>query len=123
MAEPFPRACKRHCARSNKAHGLGADRAEGELAALSDEELLAAAAVPTPERIQQVGDLLRRGVSIEMVHDATRIDPWFLDQMSMITEERAVLAEVGIASMTVVRGVERSDSGSRRAARISVVDR
>ena len=38
-------------------------------------------AIPTPERIFQVGELLRRGVSVERVHDACRIDPWFLDQM------------------------------------------
>ena len=50
-------------------------------------------AMPTPERIFQVGELLRRGVSIDAVHDACRIDPWFLDQMGMIIEERAALAE------------------------------
>ncbi|HEY4377293.1 MAG TPA: carbamoyl-phosphate synthase large subunit, partial [Acidimicrobiales bacterium] len=29
----------------------------------------------------------------------TKVDPWFLDQMSMITEERAHLASVGLAGM------------------------
>ncbi|MFM2070137.1 MAG: carbamoyl-phosphate synthase large chain, partial [Actinomycetota bacterium] len=72
---------------------------EQQLAALTDDELLAASAIPTSERIQQVGDLLRRGVSVERIHDATRIDPWFLDQMSLITEERAVLAEASLSTM------------------------
>ena len=80
-------------------HGLGCDPAERQLDALSDDELLAAAAVATPDRIQQVGELLRRGVGADRVHDATRIDPWFIDQMSMIVEERAALAERGIAGM------------------------
>ena len=79
--------------------GLGCDPAECQLDGVSDDDLLATAAIATPDRIQQVGELLRRGVSIEAVHDATRIDPWFLDQMSLITEERAVLVEVGFAGM------------------------
>ncbi len=80
--------------------GLGCDPAEAQLADLSDDELLAQAAIPTADRIQQVGTLLHRGVPIDVVHEATRIDPWFLDQMSMISEERATLADAGIAGMT-----------------------
>jgi carbamoyl-phosphate synthase large subunit len=80
--------------------GLGCDPAEAQLAELSDDELLAQAAIPTADRIQQVGTLLHRGVPIDVVHEATRIDPWFLDQMSMISEERATLADAGIEGMT-----------------------
>jgi carbamoyl-phosphate synthase large subunit len=72
--------------------GLGCDPAEAQLDALSDDELLSQAAIPTADRIQQVGTLLHRGVSIDAVHEATGIDPWFLDQMSMISDERATLA-------------------------------
>ena len=94
--------------------GLGCDPAEQQLAAMSADELLAAAAIPTPDRIQQVGELLRRGTSIEQVHEATRIDPWFLDQMSLIMEERVVLAGTGLADM-----VRR---GWRRAKRLGFSD-
>jgi carbamoyl-phosphate synthase large subunit len=80
--------------------GLGVDPGEDQLADIGDDELLAAAAIPTADRIQQVGALLHRGVSIDAVYEATRIDPWFLDQMSMIAEERASLAEVGLDGMT-----------------------
>ena len=80
--------------------GLNCDPGEEQYASMSDDELLAAAAVATPERILQVGDLLRRGVSIERVHDATKIDLWFLDQMSIITEERAELAASGLDAMS-----------------------
>ncbi len=78
--------------------GLNADPAEAQYDALSDEDLLAAVAVPTPERIFQIGELLRRGVSCERVHDACKVDHWFLDQMLMIVEERHALAEVGGAA-------------------------
>ncbi len=79
--------------------GLGCDPAEEQLAAMSDADLLHQAGIPTPDRIQQVGELLRRGVSIDDVHASTRIDVWFLDQMSMITEERHALAEIGFDGM------------------------
>ena len=80
--------------------GLGVDPAGEQLAQHTDDELLAMAAIPTPDRIQQVGELLHRGVPIDTVHEATRIDPWFLDQMSLIAEEGVALADSGIDSMT-----------------------
>jgi carbamoyl-phosphate synthase large subunit len=79
--------------------GLGCDPVEQQLAAIDDDTLLATASIATPDRIQQVGELLRRGLGIDRVHDATRIDPWFLDQMSLIHEEREVLADAGLAGM------------------------
>ena len=94
--------------------GLGCDPAEAQLADISDEELLAQAAIPTADRIQQVGALLHRGVSIDDVHEATSIDPWFLDQMSMISEERTALIEAGIAGM--------STRAWRRAKRLGFSD-
>jgi carbamoyl-phosphate synthase large subunit len=80
--------------------GLGCDPAEAQYADRSDDELLAAAAVATPDRIQQVGELLRRGLGVDAVHESTRIDPWFLDQMLQITEERHSLAATGFDAMT-----------------------
>ena len=80
--------------------GLGCDPGEALLAERTDEDLLAAISIPTPERIFQVGELLRRGVSIDDVHAACRIDAWFLDHMLQIMEEREVLAETGMAAMT-----------------------
>ncbi|HSP29033.1 MAG TPA: carbamoyl-phosphate synthase large subunit, partial [Ilumatobacteraceae bacterium] len=80
--------------------GLGCDPAEAQLAEFSDDELLAQAAIPTADRIQHVGELLRRGVPVDVVYESTSIDPWFLDQMSMICEERIALAEVGFEAMT-----------------------
>jgi carbamoyl-phosphate synthase large subunit len=79
--------------------GLGCDPAEQQLADLGDDDLLAQSAIPTPERLQQVGELLRRGVSADRVHEVTRIDPWFLDQMGLIVDERHALAEIGFAGM------------------------
>jgi len=72
--------------------GLNCDPTEKLFDASSDADLLAAIAIPTPDRIFQIGELLRRGVSVDDVHAACRVDPWFLDQMLMIIEERHSLA-------------------------------
>ncbi|MCY3632442.1 MAG: carbamoyl-phosphate synthase large subunit [bacterium] len=81
-------------------HGLNADPAEAAYDALSDDELLAAAAVPTPERIFQLEALLRRGFTVAQLYEATKVDPWFCDQLLQITEERAALVECGFDAMT-----------------------
>ena len=79
--------------------GLNGDPAEAALDALDDEALLAAAMVPTPARVAQLEVLLRRGVDPDVVHQATRVDPWFLDQILAISEERLHLESVGPDAM------------------------
>jgi carbamoyl-phosphate synthase large subunit len=79
--------------------GLNADAAERIHDELDDDELLARIAIPTPDRLFGVESALRRGLGIERTFEATKIDPWFLDQMLMISEERALLAERGFEGM------------------------
>ncbi|MFM8531198.1 MAG: carbamoyl-phosphate synthase large subunit, partial [Ilumatobacteraceae bacterium] len=80
--------------------GMNCDPAERELAERSDDELLVAVSVPTPERIFQIGELLRRRVPLERIHEACFIDPWFLDQMSILVDERESLERMGLDGMT-----------------------
>jgi len=80
--------------------GFGCDPAEEQLATLSDDALLDRVAVPTPDRLFQIAELLRRGVTPEAIHDRCRIDLWFLDQMQQIVEERAPLADAGIDGLS-----------------------
>jgi len=80
--------------------GLNCDPGETQYDELSDADLLALTNYPTPERIFCVEAALRRGHSIDAVHDACKIDPWFLDQMSLIVEERAALADVEMGSLS-----------------------
>ena len=79
--------------------GLNCDPAEAALDELDDDDLLAAAAVATPGRITQLETLLRRGVPLEVVHSATKVDPWFLDQILSISEERLHLEDLGMDAM------------------------
>ena len=79
--------------------GLNCDPAEVALEELDDDDLLAAAAVATPGRITQLETLLRRGVPLEVLHSATKVDPWFLDQILSISEERLHLEDLGMDAM------------------------
>ena len=95
--------------------GLIDARMISSLAGYSDIELLEMCAIPTPDRLLQVAELLRRGVTAERVHDACRIDLWFLDQILMLCEEYEHLA-----SQTLEQLDRRS---MRRAKRLGFSDR
>ncbi len=94
--------------------GLNCDPGEAEYDDMPLDELLAQACIGTPDRIFQLEAVMRRGKSIDEVYAATRVDPWFLDQMCAITEERAHLSEVGFNDLTRL--------GWRRAKRLGFSD-
>ena len=100
--------------------GLNADPAEVEVDGVGTEELLAEVSVARPDRIHGVESLLRRGVSVERVHEATGIDPWFLDQMLAISEERAALVEEHGTGVEALTSMDRHDW--RRAKRLGFGD-
>ena len=94
--------------------GLNCDPGEAAYDDMPIDALLAQACIGTPERIFQLEAVMRRGKSIDEVYAATKVDPWFLDQMSAITEERAHLAEVGFQDLT--------RAGWKRAKRLGFSD-
>ncbi|MBP2435543.1 carbamoyl-phosphate synthase large subunit [Microbacterium amylolyticum] len=55
-------------------------------------ELLDAMRTPTDGRIIEVQQALRLGATAEQVFDATKIDPWFIDQIAMINEVASAIA-------------------------------
>lgn len=81
--------------------GLNCDPAELNYRSMSDEELLAATGVPTPDRLFLVGEAIFRGISLERIYDTCKIDRWFLDQMLMIVEERHLLSNTTMSALTV----------------------
>jgi len=80
--------------------GLNCDPAEHELDSVPLEELLQQSTIGTPNRIWELEAVLRRGKTVAEVYEATKVDPWFLDQMLVITEERERLGALGLANMT-----------------------
>ena len=80
--------------------GLNADPGESQYLKQDEAELLSAISVPTAERLFQIGELMRRGVSVDQIYLACAIDDWFLDQMLMIVEERLHLEQSDLSSLT-----------------------
>src|SRR5215204_333395 len=72
--------------------GLNCDAGEGVLDDVPDDELVRLASVATPDRPFQLEAALRRGITVDALAERTRVDPWFLDQILRIVEERAHLA-------------------------------
>jgi carbamoyl-phosphate synthase large subunit len=68
--------------------GLNADPSETAYDLVDDEELVAKACLPTPERVFQLETALRRGITPDTLAAATGVDPWFLDQLDRISAAR-----------------------------------
>jgi len=94
--------------------GLNADPGEQQYLEQETGELLSQISVPTPERLFQIAELMRRDVMIEEINGACHIDPWFLDQMQAIVEERLHLEKADCSSL--------SRRGWRRAKQLGFSD-
>ena len=71
--------------------GLGADAKADALGQMADDELVAHVARATEQRIFYLAEALRRGWTVERLHELTRIDPWFLARVhDMIAVQEAV---------------------------------
>jgi carbamoyl-phosphate synthase large subunit len=95
--------------------GLNCDPVEKLYDLLSDDELIAKASVATPDRPFHLEAALRRGISVERLHRDSGVDPWFLDQVLRICDQRAHLATLGS-----VAALSRGDW--RRAKRLGFSD-
>lgn len=77
----------------NGRHGLGQ---VGALQSKSSEDLMAMLAYPTSERQFVMYEALRRGVSVDELHEMTYIKRYFIEQMKeLVEEEEAILKYKG----------------------------
>ncbi|WNI18868.1 carbamoyl-phosphate synthase large subunit [Actinacidiphila sp. ITFR-21] len=93
---------------SGSAAGTG--RAEAAAAAL--EELR----TPHEARLYTLERALRLGASPEQAHDASGIDPWFVDQVLALVELRAELAAADGLDEPLLRHAKRSGLSDRQLA-------
>ena len=69
--------------------------------------LLSALRRPTPNRPYQLKRALQAGVSVEDIHEATKIDPWFIDQLVQILEWERRWAEADEITPELLRALKR----------------
>jgi carbamoyl-phosphate synthase large subunit len=106
------------------------------LAEVADEALLERLRAPGPARFEMLMELLSRGVSVDALHERTRIDRWFLDELRELALDPAApfagersfrsvdtcAAEFPARTPYYYSGWERSGAGEvRRGERESVV--
>jgi len=71
------------------------------------DELLTTAVTPHDGRIRVVADALRAGATVPQAHQATGIDPWFLDQLQLLNEVAQQVREASQFTPEVVRLAKR----------------
>ena len=69
----------------------------------SVDELLTISKIPTDGRIVTVQQALRKGATPKQVFDATKIDPWFIDQIVLINEVAAEVQAAHEFNASVIR--------------------
>ena len=95
-----------------------------ELIDINDEDALEtlrrALRTPTPERLWYVGDAFRIGMTMDEVHELSRIDPWFLVQIEELIELEKESAALGVDGLdeAFVRKLKRKGFSDRRLAKI-----
>jgi len=89
---------------------------------LSDEaagQLLRRIVRPYDGRIGDVARALHGGVSVERVHEACRIDPWFLDQLLLISEVAQEVAGAGRLDPSLLSRAKRHGFSDRQLGEIT----
>jgi carbamoyl-phosphate synthase large subunit len=105
----------------------GLEKASSDLAPVLDaaggaaDEPLARLAVPGERRLLQVEAALAAGHGVEAVAAASRIDPWFVDQIAEVAEVTAALAgrSVGTLDAEDLRTAKRTGLSDARIAAVT----
>lgn len=67
------------------------------------DELLTEIATPTDGRIVLVQQAMRKGATSDQIFEATKIDPWFIDQIALINEVALYIRDAAMLDGTVMR--------------------
>jgi len=73
---------------------------------VNKDELLLKMRTPTEYRLQQVQLAMWAGCSIAQVHEATKIDPWYLQQIQIINERALLISQPGELNAEVLRNAK-----------------
>ncbi len=76
------------------------------------------------DRVLYLGDAFRAGLSLDEIHDLTRIDPWFLVQVEELLQLEAEVREQGVSRLDRerVRQLKRKGFSDRRLAKLLGID-
>ena len=88
---------------------------------LDKNALLAKLSVPTEERLTQVQQALFAGATIEEVHLASKIDPWFLAQIALINMKAREIENSGELTPSLMKSAKRLGFSDKQIASLKGV--
>jgi carbamoyl-phosphate synthase large subunit len=94
----------------------GARLADDGLTADDPEALLSALRRPTADRPFQLKRALVAGIDPAEIHEATGIDPWFLDQLLQIVEQERAYESADEVTQALLRRMKREGFSDRQLA-------
>ncbi|SDY36263.1 carbamoyl-phosphate synthase large subunit [Amycolatopsis xylanica] len=80
------------------------------------ENTLEALRVPHEGRLYEVERALRLGATVEEVHQASGIDPWFIDQIALILEVGTEVRDAPVLDEPLLRRAKRTGLSDRQIA-------
>jgi carbamoyl-phosphate synthase large subunit len=85
---------------------------------IDEIELRRRLVVPSAERVYFVMHALAHGYRVEELHELTKIDPWFLDNLQQISEREAELKQTSLAELAAeqLRDAKRMGFSDQRLA-------
>ncbi len=84
-----------------------------------DAELRELLRVPTPDRLFAIGDAYRAGFTTDEIHELTRIDPWFLENMGEIVAFESEVSARALSDPGVLRRAKQLGFADRRIAELT----
>jgi carbamoyl-phosphate synthase large subunit len=85
-----------------------------------ENAVFAAVSTPTDLRLLHVAEAMRLGYSLEDIHNASKIDPWFLEQIKGIIDTEAKVREFGLPQdAAILRSLKAMGFSDRRLADLS----
>jgi carbamoyl-phosphate synthase large subunit len=92
-----------------------------EIYGASKDEILAALAVPGPDRLLVAAQALREGLSVAEVHAVTRYDPWFLERIAEIAAAEEAICRDGLPlDAPGMRALKAMGFSDRRLAELNL---
>ena len=97
---------------------IGDDLEDDGLESDDRDAILAALRRPTADRPFQLKRAMEGGLTDEEIFEATKIDPWFLDQLRQIVEMETAYRKVDDVTPTLLRRMKRDGFGDEQLAKL-----
>jgi len=101
--------------------GLSGFNIVDELVGAPKEEILAALAKPTPDRLLVAAQALREGLTVAEVHAVAKYDPWFLERLAEIVAAEEEVCRNGLPrDATAMRRLKAMGFSDKRLAYLAL---